>query len=139
MKKQLRVYVAGAYSDDNVGGVLRNIGRGQYWTTRLFDKGLAPFCPWLDKEFVFALWEKPVDVQKFYDYSMRWLEVSDAVFVVPNVEGMKNWEQSVGTKKEINRAIELQIPVFLTEEALLNYDPVDRYTYTLVNLSNGIG
>lgn len=114
-----RVYVAGAYSDDNVIGVLKNIGRGQYWSGRIFQAGMAPFCPWFDKEYVIMNWEDDFDVEKFYAYSLAWLEPSDAVFVIPNYRGLKDWQDSKGTLAEIKQAKELGIPVFYTWDKLI--------------------
>ena len=113
-----RVYVAGAYSDDNVLGVLKNIGRGQYWASQLFFKGFAPFTPWHDKTFVTDNFDAEFTVDMFYEYSMEWLRVSDAVFVVPNEHGLKNWQDSKGTLEEIRIAWELKIPVFYKLEEL---------------------
>ena len=114
-----KVYVAGAYSDDNVLGVLRNIGRGEHWASEVFKLGMAPFTPWHDKTFVIANWESNFTVPMFYDYSMEWLKASDAVFVIHNHEGMKNWEDSHGTKKEIQVAEENGIPVFYSLDDLI--------------------
>ena len=108
----IKVYIAGAYSDTNVLGVLRNIGRGQDIATQVFKLGFAPFAPWLDKEFVINGWRYEFAVDSFYKYSIEWLKVSDCMLVVPNVPNMKNWEDSYGTKKEIEVALSLQIPVF---------------------------
>lgn len=102
----IKVYVAGAYSADNVLDVLKNIGRGEQYSSDLFMDGFAPFCPWHDKEYVFLNWDKEFTVEQFYNYSMAWLEVSDCVFLVPG------WERSKGTLAEIKRAEELGIPVF---------------------------
>jgi hypothetical protein len=38
-----RVYVAGAYSADNVMDVLKNIGKGEYYAAKIFHIGFAPF------------------------------------------------------------------------------------------------
>lgn len=84
-----RVYVAGAYSADNVLDVLRNIGRGEHYAAKLFGLGFAPFCPWHDKDYAIRNWDKDITVQMFYDYSMAWLEVSDIVFLVPGWENSK--------------------------------------------------
>lgn len=108
----IRVYIAGSYSANNVIDVLRNIGRGQEIATEVFKRGYAPFCPWFDKEFVIGSWKKRFTVKKFCDYSMAWLEVSDCMLVVPNVPGMKDWQQSSGTLMEIEYAIAHNIPVF---------------------------
>lgn len=101
-----RVYVAGPYSADNVLNVLRNIGRGEQMCAELFKLGFAPFCPWHDKSYVMDNPEQDFTVQQFYDYSMAWLEVSDAVLLTGK------WHTSKGTLKEVERADELGIPVF---------------------------
>ena len=101
-----RVYVAGAYSADNVLDVLKNIGRGEDYASQIFLEGMAPFCPWHDKEFIIRYWDEEYTVPQFYDYSMAWLEVCDAMFLVPG------WENSAGTWKEMQRAGELGIPIF---------------------------
>ena len=82
--KRLKIYVAGAYSDTNVLRVLKNIGRGQYWAAELFMEGFAPFSPWADRDFIFMNFQEDFKVEDFYEYSMEWLKVSDAVFVVPD-------------------------------------------------------
>lgn len=115
----LKIYCAGAYSETNVLGVLRNIGRGEYWASQLFMNGFAPFTPWHDKTFVIQNWDSEFTVEQFYDYSMEWLKVSDAVFIVPNVEGLKDWQDSTGTIKEIAEANRLGIPVFYSFNDLL--------------------
>jgi hypothetical protein len=102
-----RVYVAGSYSSNNVINVLNNIRHGVRAATELFLKGYSPFCPWLDFHYQLMLREgEELTVQNYYDYSMAWLEVSDAVYVLPNSENSK------GTQAEILRAHELGIPVF---------------------------
>lgn len=117
----IKVYVAGPYSDDNVLGVLKNIGRGQEYAAYLFILGFAPFTPWHDKEFVIHNWDTNFEVDYFYNYSNAWLTVSDVVFVVPNSNGLRNWEDSFGTVVEIQRAKELKIPVFYSVDELLRY------------------
>ncbi len=101
-----RVYVAGAYSADNVIDVLKNIGRGEHYAAMLFREGFAPFCPWHDKSYVMANWNDEFTVKQFYDFSMEWLSVSDALFLVPG------WENSAGTKKEIEYALKFNTPIF---------------------------
>lgn len=102
----MRVYVAGAYSADNVIDVLDNMRRGMRKSTEVFLRGHAPFSPWLDYQFQLMLREgEALDVEDYYRYSIAWLEVSDIVLVLPA------WENSKGTKAEIDRAKELGIPV----------------------------
>jgi len=105
-KGSLRVYVAGAYSSDNVIGVLNNMREGMRWATKVFLAGHAPFCPWLDYHYTLMLREgENLTVPDYYAYSMAWLRVADVVFVTPG------WEASHGTKKEIEEAERLGIRV----------------------------
>ena len=110
-----RIYVAGPYSANNVLDVLKNIGRGEKICAELFSLGYAPFCPWHDKSFVTDRPDDQFTIQQFYEYSIAWLEVSDAVLVLPNSE------KSEGTQAEIRRAMELNIPVFYSIEKLRVY------------------
>lgn len=117
----IKVYVAGAYSDDNVLGVLKNIGRGEEIASQVFQLGFAPFTPWHDKSFVTTHWNNEFTVPMFYNYCMEWLKVSDCVLVVPNVSGLKNWEDSKGTLAEIEVAKENDIPVFYSIDELISF------------------
>jgi len=101
-----RIYIAGAYSGPDVITVLQNIGKGEWYAAQIFKEGFAPFVPWHDKDFVFKLWDQELSVEQFYEYSMAWLEVSEAMFLVPG------WEKSHGTEMEIYKAIEDDIPTF---------------------------
>lgn len=102
-----RVYVAGAYSADNVITVFDNMRRGIRASTKVFLMGFAPFCPWIDYHFSLMLRGKEkLKVEDYYQYSLAWLEVSDAVLVLPNSEHSK------GTQAEIKRAIALRIPIY---------------------------
>ena len=101
-----KVYIAGDYSANNTIKTLQNIGKGEKAAAQLFDMGFAPFCPWHDKSYAMELCDKELEVSKFYNASLAWLEVSDAVFVI---SGRGN---GGGVDAEIKRAIELKIPVF---------------------------
>ena len=113
-----RIYVAGPYSADNVLDVLKNIGRGEKVCAELFSLGFAPFCPWHDKSYVTDMPESNFTVKLFYDFSMAWLEVSDAVLLI------QGWEESKGTLAEIGRAKELGIPVFVNIKDVINWSMV---------------
>lgn len=112
-----RVYVAGAISAEHHFAFLRNVGRGIHYGIKLLLLGYAPFIPHLDFLLVFQASDSEtnelVKDGVFYAYSMTWLEASDAVFVCPKSEN------SHGTQKEIERAIELGIPVFDNIPALV--------------------
>lgn len=108
-----RVYIAGAFSADNVLGVLDNMRKGMRWATKVLLKGYAPFVPWFDYHFQLNLREgEKLTVQQYYNYSLAWLAVSDVVFVTPG------WENSKGTLKEIEVARALNIPVVFDIEGI---------------------
>lgn len=108
-----RIYVAGAYSADNAMAVLDNMRRGIRLSTLVVLAGYAPFSPWLDYNFQLQLrGDERLTIDDYYDYSMAWLEASDAVLVA--VES----ENSRGTAREIRRAIELGIPVYYSLKEL---------------------
>ena len=111
-----RVYVAGPYSANSVLDVLKNIGRGEKACADLFAMGYAPFCPWHDKSFVTDRPDDEFTVSQFYEYSLAWLKVSDAVVLLPG------WENSKGTLKEIEVAKEVGIPVFDSITEFINTD-----------------
>jgi hypothetical protein len=112
-----RIYVAGAYSADNVIDALSNIGKGIKLAYEVFKAGYYPFCPFLDYHYTLIAGQEDVrfTVDQYYAYSMSWLEVSDAVILVPG------WENSKGTLAEIKRANELVIPVFSTLNAMVEH------------------
>jgi len=109
-----RVYVAGAYSADNVLDVLKNIGIGEEMGAKLFALGYAPFVPWHDKDFILRRPDDEFNVSEFYAYSLAWLEVSDAMLVLPG------YESSAGTLNEIQFAKKREIPVFYGIENFLS-------------------
>lgn len=102
-----RIYIAGAYSANNVIAVLDNMREGMQLATKVFLLGYSPFAPWFDYHFQLMLrGNEQLTVDDYYRYSLDWLEVSDGVLLVAN------WENSKGTAAEIKRANELNIPVF---------------------------
>lgn len=114
MNKIKRVYVAGSYSADNVMSVLDNIRNGMRAGTELFLKGYSPFVPWFDFHFQLMLRDnEKLSVENYYKYSVDWLEVSDAMYVLPNSEN------SFGAQEEIKIATKLNIPIFYSIKGLL--------------------
>ena len=109
-------YVAGPYSCDGAPDLFVNMRRGTRACAELIMDGIDAFCPWAD----WILWMTLRDgenicKERIYAYSMAFLEVSDAVYV------LSGWERSTGTKKEIIRAKERGIPVFYTREDLMEW------------------
>lgn len=109
-----RIYVAGAYSADNIIGVLENIRKGLRASVEIMMAGYAVFSPWLDHQFAFMLREGEILPKELYqNQSLAWLEVSDAVIVLPG------YESSRGTLREIARAQEIKIPIFYSIEEFI--------------------
>ena len=111
-----RVYIAGPYSAPSVWEGLMNMNRGMRTALWALKHGMSPFCPFFDYHFFLQLGEGEfLSVKQMKDYSMDWLEVSGAVLV------LEGWEHSDGTKAEILRAKDLDIPVFYTREDLMGW------------------
>ena len=102
-----RIYIAGAYSADNVITILDNIREGMRLATKVLLLGYAPFCPWLDFHFQLMLrGDEKLTVEDYYRYSIAWLKVSDAMLLVPG------WQSSRGTKTEMEIADKMGIPIY---------------------------
>lgn len=98
-----RVYVAGKLNADACG-YIQNVHRMIIWAEKVRAAGFAVFVPGLDflQGVVFGNWEYP----DYFNNSQPWLDASQAVFLVPG------WETSEGTKREIERAKQQNIPVY---------------------------
>ena len=121
MYKAVRVYVAGAYSADNVLDVFENMRIGIETSTRVFEAGFAPFCPWLDYHFCLCR-KSEIEVEDFYRYSEAWLDVSDAVLVVDNERNV----DSKGLIAELTRAKHLGKPIFNSLDRLKDWADMKR-------------
>jgi len=121
MKKIRRVYIAGAITpyplEHPVLGFLGNIKRGQRMAVTTILAGFFPFCPFLDYQLFLQLREGENITEKMIkDLSMAWLDVSDAMLVLPK------YRKSGGTNLEIARAKELNIPIFYSLEDITDYN-----------------
>jgi len=87
--KPLRIYVAGAYSADSEGKILQNVQKAIDVGLILFKLGHFPYIPHItymvDKRAnelnIKMTWEN------YMDYHIKWLEVSDALFLVSHSKG----------------------------------------------------
>jgi len=100
-----RIYIAGALNSDAVG-YIKNMHRMIIWAEKIRKLGYSVYVPCLD--FLHGLVIGTFEYKDYFDNSQLWLEVSDAMFVVPG------WEDSKGTKREIERANRLNIPVYVS-------------------------
>ena len=104
------VYVAGAYSSDNLITLLDNMRKGMNLSHDILKAGYAPFVPWFD--YHFSLISNDMTIDDYYNYTLEWLSRADAMILVPG------YENSVGTANEIDLAKELGIPIFNDIESL---------------------
>lgn len=107
-----RIYIAGKYNDKDIVSCLANIRRGIEMGAYLMQQGDAVYCPFLDYQFALTSQGSFLTKEQFQANSMAWVEVSDALLILPG------WETSGGTKREIARAEDLGIPVFYDLEGL---------------------
>lgn len=95
---------------------LDNLRKGMRVSTEVLMAGFAVFSPFIDYSFFFQCREgECIPIDMIQAQSMAWLEVSDAILLVPG------WENSKGTLKEIERAHALGIPVIHSLEELKIY------------------
>jgi len=114
-----RIYIAGAITPTSkdkhpVLEYCANVASFLATGTALYRRGFAPYIPALDILIVIWGWGnfKPED---FFDTSMAYLAVADAVLVLPE------FENSVGTRRELEYASKHGIPIFYDLEDLLSY------------------
>ena len=104
-KDRLRIYVAGAYSADNVMTVFDNMRRGQHVGYYVVKAGMAPFVPWIDYHFGLI---GPMEIHEYYEYSIAFERTCDAILVIEEL-----LENSKGTHRELEIARnEMKIPEF---------------------------
>jgi hypothetical protein len=113
MARLKRVYIAGAYSADNVLSVFENMRKGMMLANQVRQLGYAPWCPWMDFMYFFINNDEPYSIQNCYEYSLAWLEVSDAILFTPD------WRTSHGAKKEHEYAVKHEIPIYYTLSQLV--------------------
>jgi hypothetical protein len=97
------IYIAGPYSAPTIIECLDNMRRGMRLAHKVLKAGFSPFVPFFD--FHFSLIGETT-LEEYYQYSLDWLRVSEAVLLLPG------WEKSKGTLNEIHVAKSLGIPIF---------------------------
>lgn len=118
-----RIYIAGAINAPSAGKYLNNIRKGIQLSSKVFLLGFAPWSPFTDFLYNLVMDDREITsikTEDFYEYSLAWLEKADAVLLVPG------WEDSVGTRKELERAKELNIPIYKDLMDLIIYMPPEK-------------
>jgi hypothetical protein len=103
------VYVAGKLNADAVT-YLQNVHDMIRVSNQIRKLGHSVFVPCLD--LLCGLVAGGFTYSDYADNNMKWLERADVLFVLPNSE------KSHGTQREIQRAVELGIPVVTDLEQL---------------------
>jgi len=98
-----RVYIAGALNGMAVD-YIQNLHRMIKVAEIIRKEGVAVYIPGID--FLNGLVNGDYTYEDYFNNSQPWLDVSDAIFLVPG------WEESKGTAREIERAKGKDIPVF---------------------------
>jgi hypothetical protein len=112
----LKIYIAGPYSGPDIITILENIRRGIEAGHYLISKGFAVFCPFLDYQFAF--FNNPANTltkEQYQANSIEWVKICDAVFCLPG------WEKSGGVSRELQVALENNIPTFERYEYLFKW------------------
>jgi hypothetical protein len=101
---------------------LENLRKGMRVSTQLLLNGQSVFSPFIDFNLFFQVQDgEQITVEAIKESSLDWLEVSDAMVLVPG------WEDSEGTKAEVYLAKELGIPVYANIDDFLKNKPSDEY------------
>ena len=107
-----RVYIAGALNG-MACDYIQNLHRMIIWAGKVRKLGCSTFIPGMDflAGLVYGCWY----YEDYFNNNQAWLEVSEAMFVVPG------WEKSEGTHKKIDFALDRHIPVFYALEEVQNW------------------
>jgi hypothetical protein len=108
----IKVYVAGKLNDNAVG-YIKNMHTMIATANKIQRLGFSVFIPCLD--FLSGLVDGNFEYRDYFENNVPWLESSDCVFVC------SNWHSSEGTKREIDHADVLEIPVFFDIDKLIEW------------------
>jgi len=103
MAERKLIYIAGSLNSDAIG-YIKNMHRMIKYAKEVRNAGYAVYVPALD--FLEGLVDGNFDYPDYFDNSQPILARCDAVALTPG------WETSKGTKREIEFAESLGIPVF---------------------------
>ena len=99
-------YVAGPYRSEAVYDIEQNIQRAKRLAVELWKRGYAVICPHANSAFM----DGACDDETFLEGGLELLRRSD--FVV----ALNGWESSKGTRKELELAKSLGIPIYFEKK-----------------------
>lgn len=114
MDKTPKVYIAGKLADYAPQYNI-NKKRMMQIAIEVYNAGFSVFVPSMIDNLAMMDDTKDWNYDDYFDNSQPWLEVADAVFLVPG------WEESKGTQREIETANKLDIPVFECINCMFEY------------------
>lgn len=99
-----RIYIAGKLAADAVD-YNNNRKRMLHYALKVKKAGFSVYVPCMVEQLALIDTED-WEYSDYFNNSQPWLEISDAVFLVPG------WETSSGTQLEIELAKDLNIPIY---------------------------
>ena len=102
----LVAYVAGPYRSETIYDIEQNIQRAKRLAAELWKRGHAVICPHANSAFMDGV----CDDETFLEGGLELLRRSDFVVV------LNGWESSEGTRKELELAKSLEIPIYFEKE-----------------------
>ena len=109
----VKVYVAGPISANDPITLFGNEKNGIDTAAWLMLQGFSVFCPHLDFQYLLGVYGKDITKELLQANSMAWVECCDCMLVLPG------WLKSEGTMREMDRAEELGIPIYLNVHELV--------------------
>jgi len=124
---RVRVAMVGPYSpkasSSEAMDIFDNIRRGIKNASILMEVGFAPICPWTDWVYLLINDGYIPTLKDLQEVSMSLLHGADAVVCT------KGWENSVGSRKELEFAHDMRIPIFFSIGGFIMTAPSQRGSF----------
>ena len=112
--RRKKVYIAGPFKGASAWEIENNVRKAEAIMLAVNAAGGAALAPHLQGRYMYGT----LDEAAWLEVDFAWLEVAEALLVLPGSENSK------GTQQEVVRAVELNIPIFYM--GLDNPDPLPR-------------
>lgn len=103
-----KIYIAGPYRGESAWEIEENIRIAEQAILPIARAGGNPFCP----HSMFRYMQGAMPDAFWLTGTLAWLEVCDCLYLGPG------WERSAGSRAEMERATDLNMPVFTSMTAL---------------------